>query len=173
MDPQERIANWKLHDSQRGHFSFELYKAMAANDKIFLVVADLGYAVFDSHRADFPDRFLNCGASEQCGLGICVGLRLQGYIPFFYSITTFLLFRGFEWIRNFLQHEEIAVRLVGSGLDDDYKHDGITHQPWEARKVLRLFPAVETWWPKEKEEVGPMLQQMINNDEPSFICLRR
>lgn len=173
MDPKERISNWKLHDSQRGHFSFELYKAMAANDKIFLVVADLGYAVFDSHRADFPDRFLNCGASEQCGLGICVGLRLQGYIPFFYSITTFLLFRGFEWIRNFLHHEGIAVRLVGSGLDDDYNHDGITHQPWECKEVLKLFPKITARFPTDKNQIPQAVRAMVVCDEPSFICLRR
>jgi hypothetical protein len=32
------------------------------------------------------------------------------------------------------------VFLIGSGLDDDYKHDGVSHQPYEVKEVLNLFP---------------------------------
>lgn len=165
--------NYPIHKSMRGWFGWRLFEAMAEDERIWLILPDLGYKLFDLHLEHFPERVKSIGASEQAACGICVGLALEGKIPFLYSITTFLLYRGFEWHRNYLNHEGIPVRLVGSGLDDDYKHDGITHQPWEAERVLRLFPRIQTHFPKDKEEIPGIVQSMIENDEPSFLCLRR
>lgn len=127
----------------------------------------------DNHRSDFPDRFINTGASEQAAAGVCVGLALEGFKPFFYSITSFLLFRCLEWHRNFLQHEGVPVRLVGSGLDDDYKHDGITHHSFDAKAVLALFPRIKTYFPSDKSEIPDIVHSMVSMDEPAFLCLRR
>lgn len=173
MNPIDRMLNWNLHPSQRGVFALELYKAMATDDRVWLVTADLGYGMFDHHRDDFPDRFLNTGASEQAATGICVGLALQGKIPFLYSITPFLLYRPFEWHRNYLNHEGIPVRLVGSGLNDDYKHDGITHDATDAKQVLDCLPNIIRHFPRTKEEIPQCVADMLSTDSPSFIALRR
>jgi transketolase len=173
MNPEERIEKWKLHDSIRGQFGFELYKAMALIPEIYLITADLGYGLFDAHRADFPLRFHNVGASEQAATGICVGLALLGKIPFLYSITPFLLYRPFEWHRNYLNHEEIPVKLIGSGMDLDYARDGITHHACEAKQVLKCLPRIKTFFPTSKEDVPAMVVEMIQNEKPSFMALRR
>lgn len=161
------------HDSMRGWFAAELHDAMAKDVRIWLLTADLGFGMWDTARDNFPERFVNVGASECCMIGAGVGLALSGKIPFCYSISTFLLYRPFEWHRNYLQHEGIPVRLVGSGLDNDYKHDGITHHAYDTKAVLALFPRIKTYFPATKEEVPDMLRAMIDTDEPSFICLRR
>jgi len=96
MKSKERLKDYPLHESMRGYFGRALYKEMASNEDIWLVTADLGYKMFDSHFEDFPERVINVGASEQAGVGICVGLALQGKIPVFYSITNFTLYRPFE-----------------------------------------------------------------------------
>jgi transketolase len=44
-----------------------------------------------------------------------------------YSITPFVLYRPFEWIRNYLDHEKIPVKLVGGGRDKDYGYLGFSH----------------------------------------------
>lgn len=170
---QDRYDNWKLHQSPRGYFSRELYRLMAADERIHLISADLGWQVLNPHFEDFPERCLNTGASEQCAAGICVGLALEGKVPIFYSITSFLLCRGFEWLRNYLQHEEIAVHLVGSGLDDDYKKDGHTHHSFDAKAILALFPAINCLYPQVKEDVPEMLQASLAYPGPTFLCLRR
>jgi transketolase len=164
---------YPLHDSIRGWFGRAFYFEMQKNENIFLITADLGYKLWDLHRRDFPERFYNVGASEQCAVGAGVGLALSGKIPFVFSITTFLLFRPFEWIRNYLNYENIPVRLIGSGMDDDYKHDGISHQPYEAKEVLKLFTSIETYWPSDKTEVPNFTAQMIRRSQPAFMCLRR
>jgi transketolase len=161
------------HDSIRGWFAAALYNEMEKDDRIWLLTGDLGYGMLDKIRDDFPERFLNVGASEQVLIGAGVGLALSGKIPFCYSITTFLIYRAFEWHRNYLHYEDIPVRLIGSGFDDDYKHDGITHQPFEVGNVLSIFPNIHQYYPVLKESVPPMLKEMLRNHKPAFMCLRR
>jgi len=170
-----RFEEYPLHDSIRGWFGRALYFEMQKNEDIFLITADLGYKLWDLHQRDFPERFYNFGASEQCAVGAGVGLALSGCIPFVFSITTFLLFRPFEWIRNYLNHEKIPVRLIGSGFDKDYAHDGISHQPSEEElgSYFEMFPNVQTFIPENKESVPNVLKLMIGTNAPSFMCLRR
>ena len=161
------------HDSMRGWFFAALHEEMSKDDRIWLITADLGYGALDSIRDDFPNRFINAGASEQAVVGISVGLALLGKIPFVYSITPFLLYRPFEWHRNYLNHERIAVKLVGTGLDRDYEKDGITHHAEDAKQVLACLPNIKCFWPATKEECPAALQAMLTNGQPSFIALRR
>lgn len=167
---------YPLHDSIRGWFGRALYFEMQKNENIILITADLGYGLWDKVRDDFPIQFYNVGASEQAALGAAIGMTLSGKTVFVYSITTFLLFRGFEWIRNYINHEQIPVRLVGSGMDDDYKHDGFTHQPSRINELLpifEIFKNIRTYGTSEKERIPNIVTRMVNLDEPSFICLRR
>lgn len=161
------------HDSMRGWFAAELRDAMAVDERIRLLTGDLGWGMLDCIRDNFPDRFFNVGASEQTLVGAGVGLALSGHIPFCYSITPFLIFRPMEWLRNFLQHEGIPVRLVGSGLDNDYAHDGFTHHSYDVKQALSLFPRIQTHFPTDKEQIPQIVKTMIETDEPSFLCLRR
>lgn len=161
------------HDSMRGHFAAALHEEMAHNENIILITADLGWGMWNDIQADFPNRFLNVGAAEQVMLGIGIGLALENKIPFCYSITPFLLYRPFEWIRNYVNHEQVPVRLVGSGLDYDYEHDGITHHADDARKALDLWPKIIKYFPEDKRVMPAVLRHMIDFNLPSFLCLRR
>lgn len=163
----------KPHDSQRGYFSYALYEAMEKNPNIFLITADLGYKMFDNILDDFSDRFINCGASEQAMLDIGVGLALMGKIPFCYSITPFLIYRPFETIRTYINHECINVKLVGSGRDSDYLHDGFSHDACDTRRILEQFQNIELIFPNEKNEVQTFVEYMVASNKPQFISLKR
>lgn len=166
-----------VHDSIRGWFAAALHEEMEKDERIWLLTADLGYGMLDKIRDDFPDRFVNCGASEQLMIGAAVGLALSGKVCFCYSITTFLLYRPFEWHINYLNYEKIPVHLVGSGYEEDYKHDGKSHQPYMLFGMNGLFEMqlwnFETYLPVTKEEVPKSVSRMINENAPSFMCLRR
>lgn len=173
MLSKDRIKQWKLHPSQRGQFSFELYKAMSKNDKIVLVLADLGFLQFDAHVEDFPDRVINCGAAEQAATGIAIGLAIKGKIPFIYTITNFVLYRNFEWVRNYIDHESIPVKLVGAGRDNDYDVDSYTHASVDAKYFLDGFPNIVQFWPTSNEEVTSAVEEMVKNDKASFLSVTR
>lgn len=161
------------HDSQRGYFAYELYQQMKNNPDIFLLVGDLGYKVFDKHFEDFPDRCINTGAAEQSMIGIAVGLAMKGKIPFCYSITPFLLWRPAETIKLYVNEEMWPVKLVGSGRDKDYAHDGPSHDASEAKKLLDTWPNIVQLWPGSKEDAEALVPEMVKNGKPTFISLTR
>ena len=94
-------------------------------------------------------------------------------MPVVYSITPFLLYRPFETIRNYLHHEEAPVYLVASGRDRDYDHDGFSHWAEEDREVMAILHRIEARWPKTKEEIPELVEEMIKREKPYYVNLRR
>lgn len=162
-----------IHQSQRGIFAYELYKRMIKDQRVFLLVGDLGYHVFDRHFLLFPDRCFNVGASEQAMLDMAAGLAYAGKTPVCYSITPFLLYRPFETLRTYINYEKLNVKLVGSGRNRDYEKDGISHWADDAGLVLQALPEIQCLWPKIKEEIPEMVKTMFRNKKPYFLSLRR
>lgn len=167
------MKNITTHPSMRGHFAYEVHKQMSRNANIWVLTNDLGYKMWDFVRTDYPNRFINVGAAEHALLGVAIGLALQGKIPIVYSITSFLLFRPFEAIRNYIHHEKIPVKLIGSGRDKDYIHDGISHWSEEDKKILELFNNITASWPKSLEEIPDIVKKMINSKKPWYVNLCR
>jgi len=167
------IPKSEWYPTQRGYFPAALYNEMLKNENIWFLTADLGYKQFDRIKEDFPDRFVDCRASEQAMVGIAVGLALKGKTVFVHSMTPFVLGRPYEWIRNYINHENIPVKLVGSGRGKDYSVDSFTHEAEDAKYILDGFPNIVQFWPQDKEEVEQMVHKMVTNNKPSFISLTR
>ena len=60
--------------SVRKTFIRLLHNEMKVNEKIVLILGDLGYGHFDKIREEFPDRVFNPGAAEQLMLGMACGM---------------------------------------------------------------------------------------------------
>lgn len=146
---------------------------MATNKNIWVVVGDLGYKMWDAVKEKYPDRFINTGASEQAMIGIAVGLALEGKIPVVYSITPFLLYRPFETIRNYVDREKIAVKLIGSGRNKDYLHDGFSHWAEEDKSIMRNLKNIIASWPKNKKEIPTLVDKMLKSNKPWYVNLRK
>jgi transketolase len=154
-------------------FADELHRHMAVNKDIWVITADLGYKMWDNIRDDYPGRFVNAGASENAMLGIAVGLALEGRIPVIYSITPFLLYRSFETLRNYVNHERIPVKLVGSGRGRDYAHDGFSHWAEEDRDILKVLGHIEACWPEDVAQLPSIIEDMISRPVPFYLNLRK
>ena len=154
-------------------FVDELSKLMKFDDSIYILLGDLGYGLFDSLREEFPNRCVNFGASEQLMIGAAAGMAISGKIPICYSITPFLLYRPFEFIRNYLQEEGLAVKLVGSGRDKDYKDAGYTHHSVEAESILNQLPNIEKFFPKDEKQLTLQINSFIYSKNPAFMSLRK
>ena len=157
----------------RKDFFEELYRHMKKNKDVWFICGDLGYGWADKVREDFKDRFINAGAAEQAMMNIACGLAIEGKIPFVYSITTFLLYHPFEVIRNYVNHENLNVKLIGSGRDHDYTHEGFSHWSDDAKQTLDLFPNIKQYWPEDKIYIPKIIDEMIDNNTPAFVSLRR
>jgi len=157
----------------RGYFAYELYGQMKKNKDIILVVGDLGYKVWDHVRDEMPKQFINVGAAEQTMLDVAVGLALSDKIPVVYSITPFVIYRPFETIRTYINHEGINVKLIGSGRDRDYSHDGISHHSEDDREIMGVFKNIVNKWPSYKGEIPELVNRMLNDKSPWYINLKR
>lgn len=157
----------------RSYFAECIYQNMKTNKNIYVVVNDLGYKMWDNVRRDFPMRFINVGAAEQTLIGVGVGLALSKKIPIIYSITTFLLYRPFETIRNYLHYEKHPVKLIGSGRNRDYIHDGISHWAEEDKEVMGVLKNIKSYWPEDNKELSKLIPKMLVSNKPWYINLKR
>ena len=122
----------------RTKFASDLYELMKVDKNIILITADIGYGVLDKIKNELPEQFYNVGAAEQVMMDMAVGFSLAGKIPVVYTITPFLIFRTFETIRNYIDHEKIPVIMVGSGRGNDYDKEGFSHDASD-HEILKQF----------------------------------
>ncbi len=157
----------------RREFKEILYKEMLNNKNIWLISPDLGYGFLDKISDSFSDRFVKCKASEQLAIGIAVGLADSGKIPIVYSISSFLLWAPSAWIRNYLNHEKIPVKLLGGGRDSDYNTQGFSHYCGDDKDLLGILPNIKSFWPNNTEELETATKNWLYNNSPSYLNLKR
>jgi len=150
-----------------------LYREMSINENIVVLTADLGYGMFDTLRRDYPDRFYNVGSSEQLMIGMAVGMAMEHKIPVCYSITPFLLYRPFEFIRNYLNHEKFPVKLVGGGRNQDYGYLGFTHWADDDFDIMKELKNITFYKPIDDDELKKNFPEFINSNEPAYINLKK
>ena len=158
--------------SVRKVFLDRLHQEMKKNEKIMILLGDLGYNHFDKMREEFPDRIFNPGAAEQLMLGMAVGLALEGKIPVCYSMTPFLIYRPFEIIRTLIDHEKIPLILAAAGRDKDYGAAGFSHWATDDKEHLSGFKNIIKAWPSE-EELEKEFSNIINTKLPYYVNLSR
>jgi transketolase len=152
----------------RRKFAVDLYELMKKDVNIVLVAVDMGYGMFDKIRDELPLQFFNPGAAEQVAVTMAVGMALSGKIPVVYTITPFLIYRPFEAIRNYLDHESIPVILVGSGRGQDYAHEGFSHDATD-HEILNSFKNINFLAPDDTFD----LSAIIYSGKPTYLNLKR
>lgn len=150
-----------------------LLREMTRNDKINLITADLGFGLLDNIKDKFPNRYFNVGAAEQLMIGVGIGMAEEGMIPVCYSMSSFLLYRPFEFLRNYVSAENIPVKLIGSGRDKDYSHDGLSHWAHDDEIVLKALPNIVMYKPKDIFELEDIWPNFIESKKPSYLNLTR
>jgi len=157
----------------RKDFSQLLLSEMQDNKNIFFMTADLGYGLWDEIRNSFPDRSYNVFSSEQLMIGTAVGLAIDNKIPVCYSISPFILYRPFEFVRNYLNEEKIPVKLVGGGRDKDYGYLGFSHWAEDDVKIYSCFENVSIFKPETKETLLNQYKEFLYNNKPSYLNLKK
>lgn len=150
-----------------------VHASMHDNSDIFLLTADLGFGLLDDIKQDFPDRYYNVGAAEQLLIGAGIGLVESGKIAVCYSMSSFILYRPFEFLRNYVNYEKIPVKLIGSGRDRDYSHDGFSHWAHDDETVLSCLPNIKIFKPQSIEELEEQFPEFLYGPTPAYLNLTR
>tara|TARA_B100000686_G_C16598667_1_gene867461 strand:+ start:615 stop:1106 length:492 start_codon:yes stop_codon:yes gene_type:complete len=139
------------------------------DEKIVLLVGDIGYGIFDDFRKENPKRFFNLGICEQSLIGVAAGMSLEGLKPWVYTITPFLIERPFEQLKLDINQQNVNVKLVGFA---DYPKLGPTHAETNAEKLMELFKNIKPYFPKNSQETEKAVLECHKNIGPNFISLK-
>ena len=142
----------------RNAFVAKLTELAKVNEKIVLLVGDIGFGVFENFKKEFPRRYFNLGIAEQNSIGVVSGLAKEGFFPIFYTIIPFLLYRPFEQIRNDLCINRRDALLVGVGAGLSYGALGPTHHALEDIGVMSMLPDMRIYTPSSPAMVGKSLE---------------
>ena len=139
------------------------------DEKIYVLVGDIGYRVFDEFREKYPERFINMGICEQSMIGVSAGMALEGLKPWVYTITPFLIERPFEQIKLDIDQQNVNVKLVGFA---DYPSLGPSHTELNGKEMMKLFTNITSFFPKDGQETQKMVNQAYEKIGPTFISLK-
>lgn len=155
----------------RNAFIDQLILHAKKNEKIFLIVGDLGFSVIEPFVELFPDRFLNAGVAEQNMMGMAAGIASEGYHVFVYSIANFPTFRCAEQIRNDVDYHKLPVTIVSTGGGLGYGNLGYSHHAIQDYGLMRMFPNMIIAAPGDPMEVRGCVNYLVKNPQPSYLRL--
>ena len=155
----------------RAAFVRSLIDSARADERIFLLVGDVGYSLVESFAQEFPDRFINIGVAEQNMIGIAAGLALCGKIAFTYSLANFPTLRCVEQIRNDVCYHNANVKIVSSGGGLAYGSLGATHHVTEDIAIMRALPNMIVVAPGDPIEAALATQAIAERSGPCYLRL--
>ena len=155
----------------RTAFINQLIKEAREDDKIFLIVGDLGFSVVEPYVAEFPDQFLNAGISEQNMAGLAAGMAMEGYKVFIYSIANFPTLRCMEQIRYDICYHNLDVKIVAVGAGYSYGPLGPSHHATEEMGMLRIIPNLSVLSPADPIETKILVSHLCKKSGPAYLRL--
>lgn len=157
---------------------------MDSDDKVLLLIGDIGAYLLRDITAKYPERVINMGIAEAGMMSAAVGLALEGWTPFVYTITPFVTARAYDQIRAGVGYHEANVKIVGVGSGLSYSALGGTHHSIEDIAMMRSIPGMTIVSPADGPETisatkavskikGPVYLRLMLNVEPLEIPKRK
>lgn len=158
---------------KRKIFFEELIKLAELDDKIVLVVPDVGFNYTETFKEKFPTRYYNFGVTEQSCVVIASALALSGFKPYVYSMINFVLFRPAEMVRNAVVHHNANVKLIGVKGSEKYKFLGFSHNMSHDNEDIDFCKNIGLDYhvPSGEEEVRQVIKGSYHNETPLYIRL--
>ncbi len=157
----------------RTAFFNTLLEQAKLDERIFLVVGDLGFGVVEPFASRFPRRFVNVGVAEQNMSGVAAGLALSGKTVFTYSIGNFPTLRCLEQIRNDICYHRANVKIVTVGGGFSYGALGMSHHATEDLAIMRALPEIVVVAPGDPVEASRATAAVAAHPGPVYLRLGR
>lgn len=156
---------------KRKIFFEELIKLAEQDDKIVLVIPDVGFNYTEEFAERFPKRYFNFGVTEQSCVVIASALALDGWKPYVYSMINFVLFRPAEMVRNAVVHHNSPVQIIGVKGSEKYKFLGFSHNLSHEKEDTNFCDNIGLKWyiPESEEEVRFVISETYHSNKPNYI----
>ena len=152
----------------RSLFNRTLVDIARKDERIYMVLADIGYGEIEPFAEAFPGRFFNCGVAEQNMTGVACGIAMEGNIAVTYSIANFPTLRPLEQIRNDVCYHNANVKIVIIGGGLAYGALGVSHQATEDIAIMRALPNMVVVCPCDFAEAEAAVHAMIEYEGPLY-----
>jgi transketolase len=152
----------------RSLFNKTLLEIAEKDERIYMILADIGYGEIEAFAERFPDRFFNVGVAEQNMTGVACGVAMEGNIAVTYSIANFPTLRCLEQIRNDVCYHNVNVKIVIIGGGLAYGALGVSHQSTEDLAIMRALPDMVVVAPADFAEAEAATYAMIEHDGPVY-----
>lgn len=157
--------------NMRKQFVKTIEPKLALDDKLVLLLGDIGVFGFQKAFEKFPDRVFNIGILEPATISLAAGLAKTGLIPIVHTIAPFLIERSFEQIKIDFGYQRLGGNFVSVGASYDYAALGCTHHCPADVGVLQNIPEMEIVVPGASAEFDALFQESYANGRPTYYRL--
>ena len=165
------MANNKATREAYGEF---LVEYGAERKDLIVMNADLsGSNKTNGFEKAYPERFVECGISEQDMMAEAAGIAHSGHVVAASSFTMFAAGRGYEIIRNSIAHTNANVKVCATHAGLTVGEDGATHQTVEDLALMRVIPGMTVINPADANSAKVLLRQLFEMDGPAYARMSR
>ncbi len=157
-------------DNRKAFFE-ELIRLAEGDDRIVLIVPDVGFSFTEQFAEKFPTRYFNFGVTEQSTMVIAAALALAGFKPYVYSMINFVLFRPAEMVRNAVVHHNADVKIIGVKGSEKYKFLGFSHNLQHDDEDFDFCRNIglESHFPRDEHDTRALVRGTYLSTKPCYI----
>lgn len=155
----------------RKQFVRTMERLMDRDDRIVVLLGDIGVFGFRNVFQKHPARIFNIGICEQAMTGLAAGLAKEGLIPVIHSIAPFVVERCLEQIKIDLGCQRLGVKIVSVGASYDYAALGPTHHCPGDVMALSTVPHLEIVVPGTADEFDRLFDASWDNGSSAYFRL--
>ncbi len=158
----------------RAIFGGQLEKAMAADDKVVVIDADLARANGTWYlRNIFPDRALDVGIAEANMAGVAAGMTSFGFKPWICTFTAFATRRICDQATISISYARRNVKIVGTDPGITAEYNGGTHMSVEDIGIMRTIPGILVFEAVDNTQLEKAMPQLLAYEGPAYVRISR
>jgi len=163
-----------IQQDTRSGFGAGLHELGKENDKVVALCADLtGSLKMNDFKADFPNRFFQCGVAEANMIGVAAGMSINGLIPFTGTFANFSTGRVYDQIRQSVAYSNKNVKICASHAGITLGEDGATHQILEDIGMMKMLPSMQVIVPCDYNQTKAATKAIAAVDGPFYLRFGR
>lgn len=141
------------------------------DDRIVVLLGDIGVAGFLEYIQKYPNRIYNIGILEQSTVGLAAGMSKMELIPIMHTIAPFMVERAFEQLKLDFGYQKLGGNFVSIGASYDYASLGCTHHCPGDVQLLKTIPNMDIVLPGTAKEFDKLFRQTYDNKKPTYFRL--
>lgn len=155
----------------RKQFVTTVESLILEDDKIVLLLGDIGVFGFRNSLKSFPDRVFNIGILEQSMTSLAAGLSKEGFYPILHSIAPFIVERCFEQLKVDIGYQNFPINIVSVGASYDYAALGCTHHCPGDISLMLTIPGMNVLVPGTEDDFDNLFRQTYKIGKPNYFRL--